>query len=291
VYSDALAVAFETMQRARHNADLIYERLQKVGYKFTSPKWVRVPPTKNARAEVDEFEREIGPIPLSLRAWYEVVGLVDFAGSHPGLAGVEATPSFGDLRGLVRSMLISNPHATEGLDFDIDEDEVRAHMENTGMGGVFGIDALMGMFGMMKGEAKDLRENPPPPAEREEALVSDPLSIGFQLDVDEARDIMEQDDFQILADEFLDRELEEDESIFPFTIAPDDLLKANISGAAIDVMLPNTGADAAFLESERRMFVAYLRESFRWGGFPGLKHYPNHDAALLAQLREGLLPL
>ncbi|GHO49495.1 hypothetical protein [Ktedonospora formicarum] len=32
---------------------------------------------------VDEIERTIGPVPLSVRAWYEIVGAVNFFGYHP----------------------------------------------------------------------------------------------------------------------------------------------------------------------------------------------------------------
>jgi hypothetical protein len=33
---------------------------------------------------LDELEQAIGPVPLSIRAWYEEVGAVNFYGYHPG---------------------------------------------------------------------------------------------------------------------------------------------------------------------------------------------------------------
>ena len=44
-----------------------------------------VPPSAGARDKVASFEKEFGPLPLSLRVFYEVVGEVDLTGSHPTL--------------------------------------------------------------------------------------------------------------------------------------------------------------------------------------------------------------
>jgi hypothetical protein len=44
-----------------------------------------VPPTPTAREDVARFEKEFGVLPLSLRAFYEVVGEVNLMGRHPTL--------------------------------------------------------------------------------------------------------------------------------------------------------------------------------------------------------------
>ncbi len=59
------------------------------------------------------------------------------------------------------------------------------------------------------------------------------------------------------------------------------------------VFLPNTSADARIYYRGKpwKTFVAYLRECFRWGGFPGwarLERRPEEDLAFLTQ---GLLPI
>jgi hypothetical protein len=59
------------------------------------------------------------------------------------------------------------------------------------------------------------------------------------------------------------------------------------------VFLPNTSADAMIYYRGKpwKTFVAYLRECFQWGGFPGwarLERRPEEDLALLTQ---GLLPI
>ncbi len=90
--SDALAVARETMSRVRVNAETIALRLQSSGYHFgyeadedeeedsLTPPYH--PPSPNAAKQVAALEELVGPLPLSLRAWYEIGGSVDFIGFH-----------------------------------------------------------------------------------------------------------------------------------------------------------------------------------------------------------------
>ena len=44
-----------------------------------------VPPGRDAQRDVANFEKEFGALPLSLRAFYEVVGEVNLIGYHPTL--------------------------------------------------------------------------------------------------------------------------------------------------------------------------------------------------------------
>jgi len=91
--ADALAVAYETMRRVESNVRTIVQRLEGLRYKFApdgpaAPKTAtvprpHVPPSPNARRAVASFEKEFGTLPLSLRAFYEVVGEVNLIGTHP----------------------------------------------------------------------------------------------------------------------------------------------------------------------------------------------------------------
>lgn len=90
VLSDARAVAAETMRRARENVALLVERLDTLGYCFTAREhagarraWA--PATAESRARLALCERMYGTLPLSGYAWHEVVGAVDFTGTHPRL--------------------------------------------------------------------------------------------------------------------------------------------------------------------------------------------------------------
>ncbi len=99
--ADALAVAYETMHRVEANVRVIAERLRSVGYRFVYPgsgggffglgkpreHQPHVSPQADVRATLDELEEVAGgPIPLSLRAFFEVVGEINFNGDHPSLA-------------------------------------------------------------------------------------------------------------------------------------------------------------------------------------------------------------
>src|SRR5688572_3841525 len=68
LFSDAKAVAQETMRRARHNIDLLVVRLRTIGFVFRYPDAVFRPPDKKALRELDRFEKKVGQVPLSLRA-------------------------------------------------------------------------------------------------------------------------------------------------------------------------------------------------------------------------------
>jgi hypothetical protein len=115
--ADALAVAYETMHRVEANVRTLVDRLTKSGYTFAArgSSWrmrqmtgifgallkafgqsspargsagvssarPHVPPGPDAPHQIAEFEKRFGVLPLSLRAFYEVVGEVDLIGRHP----------------------------------------------------------------------------------------------------------------------------------------------------------------------------------------------------------------
>jgi hypothetical protein len=81
VFSEAYAVARETMERARHNVALLAQRLSELGYQFADPKNAHVPPSGDEPRLIAEIEELIGPLPLSFRAFHEVVGSVNFCQS------------------------------------------------------------------------------------------------------------------------------------------------------------------------------------------------------------------
>jgi hypothetical protein len=83
--ADALAVAYETMRRVEANVRDITARLQALGYHATSTQ-PHLPPGRKAHRQLASLEKAAGALPLSLRAFYEVVGAVDWIGEHPSLA-------------------------------------------------------------------------------------------------------------------------------------------------------------------------------------------------------------
>jgi hypothetical protein len=92
VLSDARAVAEETMRRVRRNVEVIEARLRALGYDFTvfpdgAPRTYLTaplcPPAPGFAAGVQRLREALGPLPLSLEAFWAVVGSVDLVGMHP----------------------------------------------------------------------------------------------------------------------------------------------------------------------------------------------------------------
>jgi hypothetical protein len=85
VLEDARGVAMETMRRVRHNVEVLRGRLEDAGYRFKEPGHAHVPPEADVTVQLHRFEERHGPLPMSLRAFYEVVGTVDFMQSSEQL--------------------------------------------------------------------------------------------------------------------------------------------------------------------------------------------------------------
>jgi hypothetical protein len=79
-FAEAVAVARETMVRARRNVEVLIERLPSYGFAFEREPLV--PPSPDAVEQLDALEAEIGRLPLALRIWFEEVGRVDLNGAH-----------------------------------------------------------------------------------------------------------------------------------------------------------------------------------------------------------------
>jgi hypothetical protein len=80
-FGDAYAVAKETMRRVRRNVEVLVRRLNGLGYEFARPEAAYFPPDRAALERIVAVEDSLGPLPLSLRAFYEIVGSVDFTQS------------------------------------------------------------------------------------------------------------------------------------------------------------------------------------------------------------------
>jgi hypothetical protein len=187
---DAEAVAMATMQRVRQNTIALMEQLRRSGYIFTSFRNKYHPPSKNIRAYIQEIERKVGSMPLSVVAFMSIVGSIDLTGHFP------TSDEYG--------------HAWE------------------------------------------------------QAVLPDPLVFQYPPSFFRWS-------FQEWSNNVIDFGIE-DVGDFVLEFAPDEYHKSNISGGSpYSIKLPNNSIDA-LVEDEwhHTTFIAYLRECFRWGGFPGL---------------------
>lgn len=91
-FDQAQAVASETMRRVRRNCERIVNRLQSAGYRFGvyldgSRGYISdgplIPPSQQSQIDIATLENQVGPIPLSLLAFWREVGAVDLVGMHP----------------------------------------------------------------------------------------------------------------------------------------------------------------------------------------------------------------
>ncbi|MBV6622368.1 MAG: hypothetical protein KI793_05325 [Rivularia sp. (in: Bacteria)] len=78
---EALAVAREMMQRVKYNLNVIVNNLIKLGFEFDELEKVVVLAKSNACEYLDEFEQQWGILPLSVRAWFEVIHSIKFSPS------------------------------------------------------------------------------------------------------------------------------------------------------------------------------------------------------------------
>jgi hypothetical protein len=83
--ADALAVAYEIMSRVDVNIREIAARLSAIGYEGAEGTF-HVPPGAGTSKVIALLEKRAGALPLSLRAFYDVVGAVNLMGEHPSLA-------------------------------------------------------------------------------------------------------------------------------------------------------------------------------------------------------------
>jgi len=73
-------VAYDTMDRVRQNVETIIGRLRGMKYRFEEKP--RTPPGAKTWKLLQRLEAKAGPVPLSLRTFWEVVGEVNLMGSH-----------------------------------------------------------------------------------------------------------------------------------------------------------------------------------------------------------------
>ena len=80
LHSDTWLVACETMRRIRFNTEMLIPRLAVLGWKFRQEP---LTPPGDGPATTAAMEAICGPLPLSLKAFYEIVGGIDLRGAHP----------------------------------------------------------------------------------------------------------------------------------------------------------------------------------------------------------------
>jgi hypothetical protein len=286
LYSEAQAVVRETMTRARANIELLVPRLTTLGYRFAHPDRVFVPADDATRQLAAEAERRAGPLPLSLRAWYEVVGEVNFMGSHPKLSTYRQSP-----RGTEVAQGFMALFAKHGGQAPATGDPLRESVELS-----------MRLLGKVTQRMKTGQPRSPqlaagvrackefmermqrPAVVQEPDVESDPLVIepyfpGLEDGMEDDEDAGEAG--------------REESGAYDVIIAPDSVHKMNQSGGQpYFISFPDPAIDAVLQgEEDYGTFIEYLRICCRWGGFPGLRASTTPPREELDFLTQGLVPL
>ncbi len=278
LYDEALAVAHETMSRARTNIELLVPRLHSLGYRFAHPDRVFVPADEEFRQLVADVERRAGPLPMSLRAWCEVVGEVNFMGAHPKLSSYHQSAN---VPKLAQGFLVA--FARHGGSAPATGDPVE-------QGAELSQRLLKEVIERMKtGQPRSPELAAGVQASKEilAACQRPTAAVGPEVESDPL----------VVEPYFGDLEEEgaEDGDAGPYSVilAPDATHKTNQSGGSpycIDV--PDPAMDAILDgDEDYGTFIEYLRTCFRWGGFPGLRTAAQPPREELAYLTEGLLPV
>jgi hypothetical protein len=289
LYDQALAVARETMTRARANIELLVPRLNALGYRFAHPDRAFVPADEETRRLAEQVEKRAGPMPLSLQVWFEDVGEVNFMGVHPKLSTYVQSPdaqhTAQDFLSLFTkyggSPVAPGDSLRQGVDLSLRLLTEMTQRLKTGQPRSREMDA--GVRASMEIVQRLQRPAAPEgPEEYTDPLVVEPYfgdledSLGHgENDVDAGEADMD------------------DTGPYDVIIAPDAVHKTNHSGGQpYTIAIPNPAIDAALEgDEEYGTFIQYLRTCFRWGGFPGLRASAKQPREELDYLTQGLSPI
>jgi hypothetical protein len=290
LFSDAQAVAHETMRRAKDNVETLILRLLELGYQFENDRGYRLATSEDLK-DLAEIERLAGgAIPLALRVWFELVHYVDFCPKHSALPFL----SQHDVE------LNRKPGETAPTLQDIFNklEEVIAKGQ-TG-------EPLLALRPYLLSKSKepdpDLAKtvtailNPRHPLS-DPFLVFNPGSALEELEVKQDW-YVEALEMQENGDRLDERELEilANPNPTPDIILTCDGVSKFYSGSfdTLIIKVPNAAIDGrveGIYDWGNITFVEYLRENFKWGGFPGLVNAQHPPREILAYLTKDLLPI
>lgn len=277
-YADAAAVAAETMRRARHNVEVLITRLDEMGYRFLTME-------QNEKNHGEGLRRFL-PMRFSVEASLGGPKRIDVLSlsRSPELRAViaaqadrahDATLKYLNEtvgrknRPLEDSEVFNPPTKQTSADLDRLEEladgplplSLRAWYEQ--VGGV----SLLGWHSALSPNAD----------EPNGSIGPDPLMI---------------EPLQMVTQTFEQVGFTGDMWVY---LAPDEVLKAGEGGCGpYSMRVPSASADGIFGmqgDSQGPTFVEYLRNAFKWGGFPGWESRKERPQAILDRLAEGLLPL
>jgi len=227
------------------------------------PHVVLHPPAPDVHEQLGELERLVGPIPLSVAAWYEEVGAVNFVGVEPERWGgprMLIPPGEGPVYRLERDVVEPSPSEASALTA-VSVYHYRPVPRTAAHDAA--VDSIEGLA-----QTAGIQHN------------LDPLYVRPLDEV--VRAVQRQ-----IAHPYPGRDA------YYLDVAPDEHFKYFVSGGGPYAMRVPDGRVDAPLEGEwhQTTFVNYLRICLQWAGLPGLESRLDRHNAQFAHLWEGLAPM
>jgi hypothetical protein len=284
VYSDAVAVARETMTRARENVEMLITRLDGIGYEFLT----RQRAMQGLAGHLEGMQAFAAKQLEALRT-NQFTGYESLEALQPGFIKNQFVPAAEQIANSPRMQQLiewmragesaENPANSLG-DVNIYTRAANrdAELENVEriLGGPLPISlrawseavthvSFLGSHPVLNPRAvMSFGTNEPAP-NTDESAVPDPLVLN-DVAVAAVRDRADPDLW--------------DGDIFLIGI-----------GESHGIRVPDSSADSAFVDWKKGFFVEYLRRVFAWGGFPGWERHPNPPMDLIRELTHGLQPI
>jgi len=311
VYSDAVAVARETMRRAAQNTETLITRLDGIGYEFLTRQRALQVLTRHMESLQGLAARQLEAVRTHQFPDYESIEALQpgFIKNQflPAAEQIAHSPRMQDLIGWMRAGASGESPGNSledasiykrGCNRDAEFDNVERilggplpislrawseavqHISFLGSHPVLNPSTIMG-FGAggpyterdaAKMEQMGLNGTTERPPNVDVSVRPDPLVLR-----DVVAAVRDSDDPDLWDGDI-------------FLIAPEDSSKAGI-GASYGIRLPDSSADMVFGDRKRGFFVEYLRRVFAWGGFPGWERHSNPPIDLIRELTHGLQPI
>jgi hypothetical protein len=284
VYSDAAAVARETMTRARENIETLITRLDGIGYEFLT----RQRAMQGLAAHLEGMQAFAAKQLEALRT-NQFTGYESLEALQPGFIKNQFVPA--------AEQIANSPHMQKLIEWMSAGESAAsptnslgdvniytraanrdAELENVEriLGGPLPISlrawseavthvSFLGSHPVLNPRAVMSFDTTEPASNADESAVPDPLVLNDVV-VAAVRDRADPDLW--------------DGDIFLIGI-----------GESHGIRVPDSSADSAFVDWKEGFFVEYLRRVFAWGGFPGWERHPNPPLDLIRQLAHGLQPI
>jgi hypothetical protein len=282
VYSDAVAVARETMTRARENVETLITRLDGIGYEFLTPQLAMQGLAAHlggmqafAAKQLEALRTNQFPAYESLEALQPGFIKNQFV---PAAEQIANSPRMQQLIEWMRESAESPANSLGDVNIYTRAANRDAELQNVEriLGGPLPISlrawseavthvSFLGSHPVLNPRAVMSFDTTEPAPNADESAVPDPLVLN-----------------DVVVAAVMDR-------------ADPDLWDGDIFligiGECHGIRVPDSSADSAFVDWKKGFFVEYLRRVFAWGGFPGWERHPNPPMDLIRELTHGLQPI